>query len=214
MATRGQRNNNPGNIRKSKTPWQGLAEKQDDAEFATFTAPVWGIRAIARTLITYQDQHGCETPVDFIGRWAPSVENDTIAYISDVCRRGNIGRTQSLNVHKYADLKPLVLGIIWHENGCQPYSDAVIDEALRLAGVVKERSQVATVVRDPTVIAGTVATAAASAQATVSSISEIWDTLNKYVDPRFLVWGCVATVIVLGAVYVYQRVQAHKQGLA
>jgi seryl-tRNA synthetase len=57
---RGIRNNNPGNIRRNGDPWQGLAERQGDVEFFTFkTIPIYGIRALARTLIAYQDKHGC-----------------------------------------------------------------------------------------------------------------------------------------------------------
>lgn len=35
---RGIRNNNPGNLRRTKDPWQGLAETQTDLEFFVFKA--------------------------------------------------------------------------------------------------------------------------------------------------------------------------------
>ena len=53
---RGIRNNNPGNIRRNGDPWQGLAKEQNDREFFTFKSAVYGIRALARLLITYQDK--------------------------------------------------------------------------------------------------------------------------------------------------------------
>jgi len=81
---RGIRNNNPGNIRRNGDPWQGLAETQGDKEFFTFATPVYGIRALARTLITYQDRHGLRTIRQIISRWAPPVENDTESYVKAV----------------------------------------------------------------------------------------------------------------------------------
>ena len=63
MTTRGLRNNNPLNIRRNSTKWQGLAEEQKDKEFFTFVAPEWGYRAALRTLRNYNrtDYH---SPVD------------------------------------------------------------------------------------------------------------------------------------------------------
>ncbi|HCQ3021998.1 TPA: hypothetical protein OHP99_004980, partial [Escherichia coli] len=52
---RGIRNNNPGNLDKG-SPWQGLAANPDEPRFCTFKDPVWGIRALAVTLITYHDK--------------------------------------------------------------------------------------------------------------------------------------------------------------
>lgn len=132
---RGVRNRNPGNLRKTDDKWQGLADEQPDPEFFTFREAFWGIRALAVTLINYQDRYGLDTVTKIITRWAPYSENDTNAYIRDVA--GRMGRhwDERLNVHRYEDLEPLVKAIIWHENGQQPYSQAVIDRGLVMAGV-------------------------------------------------------------------------------
>ena len=66
---RGIRNNNPGNIRKSKDPWQGLAERQTDAAFFTFKSGPYGIRALARILIAYQDKQKLRTIDGILHRW-------------------------------------------------------------------------------------------------------------------------------------------------
>src|SRR5574337_804815 len=81
--SRGIRNNNPGNIRKSSEPWRGLAAAKDqkDPAFFTFETPEWGIRAMAVILRTYQTKYGLRTIRAIIGRWAPSAENDTDAYV-------------------------------------------------------------------------------------------------------------------------------------
>lgn len=50
---RGERNNNPGNIRHG-SKWQGLSAEQTDKDFCQFISPEYGIRAIYKLLQTYQ----------------------------------------------------------------------------------------------------------------------------------------------------------------
>jgi hypothetical protein len=132
---RGIRNHNPGNLRRSADPWQGLAAEQTDSEFFQFASAKWGIRALARTLIAYQDRVGLKTIKQMIGRWAPPNENDTGAYVRAVAANVGVGADDEIDVHDYAILRPLTLAIIRHENGQQPYTDAEIDAGLVLAGV-------------------------------------------------------------------------------
>jgi hypothetical protein len=134
-APRGIRNNNPGNIRRSGDPWQGLAKDQNDDAFFQFAEPKWGIRALARVLISYQDKHGLRTVRAIISRWAPPVENKTSSYIDHVAHRLGVGADDPLDIHDYRVLRGLVEAIIAHENGQQPYTDAQIDAGLVLAGV-------------------------------------------------------------------------------
>ena len=131
---RGIRNNNPGNIRKGD-PWQGLAAPPDDGEFCRFVAPEWGIRALARLLITYQDKHGLRQIRQIISRWAPPSENRTADYCRAVERDSGFKPDEKLDMHRWDDLRPLVMAIIRHENGGQPYSDSLIDQGLILAGL-------------------------------------------------------------------------------
>jgi hypothetical protein len=84
---RGIRNNNFGNIRRTKDKWLGLCKEQTDPAFFQFTEPKWGYRALLRTLQNYRRRHNCKTIADFIKRWAPSNENDTAAYIRSVCKQ-------------------------------------------------------------------------------------------------------------------------------
>jgi len=141
QAPRGIRNHNPGNIERGQ-PWQGLADPNEmtpaqraETRFCVFRAPEWGIRAIARILITYQDKHDIRSVRGMIGRWAPAAENDTDAYVRAVADRLGVAADTAVDVHTYAVVRPLVEAIIRHENGAQPYSDAVIDKGLALAGI-------------------------------------------------------------------------------
>ena len=132
---RGIRNNNPGNLRRSKDPWQGLAHDQTDPEFFQFKDATWGVRALARTLITYQDKHGLKTARQMIARFAPPNENDTDEYAAFVVRRARLGMNEHIDVHRYEHCRPMVEAIIAFENANYAYPDAVIDKGLVLAGV-------------------------------------------------------------------------------
>ncbi len=215
-ATRGVRNNNPGNIRRSSDPWQGLAAVQSDKDFLCFETPVWGIRALTRILITYYDRHGCDTVRKIIRRWAPPSENNTAAYVGAVARALQADPDDRLELHSYQRMRPLVEAIIAHENRGHRYSAATVDEGLKLAGIVPPPASSATaaVAKDPKVIATGIAAAAASAQATVSSVSAIWDDLAHIVEPRLLVWSAVVVVVGLVVYFAWQAVQARREGRA
>jgi len=133
--SRGVRNNNPGNIEKSRDRWKGLAASQTDSRFFTFSEAKWGIRAMARILQNYQKKYGLDTIQDIIDRWAPPVENNTSAYVNAVAKDTGFGKDERLDLTRYDHLFPLVKAIIDHENGYTPYRDAEINEGLALAGV-------------------------------------------------------------------------------
>ncbi|MFA6134673.1 MAG: structural protein [Phycisphaerae bacterium] len=138
MAARGERNNNPGNIEANATKWRGLADPpvEPEGRFARFTEAKWGIRAIARTLQSYQTKHGLRTIREVISRWAPAVENNTKGYIDRVAQDMGVTPDSRLDLFQHKNAKPLVLAIMRVELGYEPpYSDAVVEEALALAGV-------------------------------------------------------------------------------
>lgn len=129
---RGIRNNNPGNIVRTGTAWQGMSVDQSgDSRFIVFDSPEYGIRAMARILRNYMAQ-GFDTVEKIINRWAPPVENDTGAYVNAVANRIGVYPGQVLDA---SFLPPLIDAIILHENGQQPYSNDLI-----ALGVQMERS--------------------------------------------------------------------------
>ena len=137
---RGIRGNNPGNIDRTTTRWQGMASDQSgDPRFIVFEAPEWGIRAIVRVLRTYYDKHGLRTVKGIINRWAPPVENDTEAYYVTVAKKLGVDPGEQIDIDDLDTLRTLVKAIIRHENGRGPepdggwYSDDVIDEGNRRA---------------------------------------------------------------------------------
>jgi len=171
---RGIRNHNPGNIEYNGTPWQGLAEPKSDGRFCRFEGPTWGIRAIARTLITYQDKHGLENVYQMISRWAPPVENNVQAYSAHAEKALGVGPSTPINVHRYAVMRPLVETIITHENGVMPYSDAQLDKGLLLAGIEAPQKPLT---QSRTVRGGQVAGTAGTVAAVAGAVAQVQPAL-------------------------------------
>lgn len=126
---RGIRNNNPGNLRKSKDKWQGLAAKQTDKEFFQFVTPHYGIRALGKVLVTYYTKYKLNTVEKIITRWAPPSENNTKAYIYKVAKDINVHPAEYISLTDNA-LAALVVAIIKVENGNNPYEEVEIRSAL------------------------------------------------------------------------------------
>lgn len=128
--TRGIRNNNPMNIRKSGSTWLGKIVPSHDPDFEQFDTPVDGIRAGAKILINYRRHDGLSTIAQIIGRWAPGTENNTGSYIDDVCKRCDTDSGSTYDVFDATSLAALVAAIIVHENGSCPYTSDVISEGV------------------------------------------------------------------------------------
>ena len=212
---RGIRNNNPGNLRRTDDPWQGLAETQTDAEFFVFQSPIYGIRALARVLISYQVKHGLRTIRQIINRWAPNVENDTAAYTKAVSEHTGFAPDQTLDMHAYADLKPLVEVIIKHENGQQPYTGAQVDKALVLAGVEpppKNLQQTRTVKGGQAATAATVGLGAL--QAAQDSLAPARDSLQMLVPYLDIAkWLLLSITLISIGVMIWARIDDNRKGL-
>ena len=127
IETRGERNNNPGNIDRSSTLWQGQSPDQSsDPRFIVFTDPIFGIRALAKVLLSYFRKYGLNTVHGIIDRWAPPSENNTGAYVNHVATVLGVGIDAPINVEDEQTLEVLVRAIIEHENGRCVYDDATI----------------------------------------------------------------------------------------
>lgn len=131
--TRGERNNNPGNIVQSNIAWQGKLPTPSDSRFEQFASAEQGIRALAKLLLTYQDKYGLRTVEQIINRWAPPNENDTSAYVNAVANSIGRARTEPLNLHDEMTLFDLTKAIIKHENGRVIYDDTTLALGVDLA---------------------------------------------------------------------------------
>lgn len=125
---RGERNNNPGNIRHG-SKWQGLSIEQTDKDFCQFISPEYGIRAIYKILQTYQKKYGLNTIKKIINRYAPPNENNTDSYIRLASKKIGIEADNSINTHLKSVTIPLTIAIVNIELGYQPYSEKVFEDA-------------------------------------------------------------------------------------
>ena len=142
---RGVRNNNPGNIDfNPRNAWQGqlgLEVGVASPRFARFDQAENGIRALAKLLLNYRGKDGMpgvggkgiDTVLETINRWAPANENDTKAYAAAVAKRLGVGIADPINIKNLATLRGMVISIIIHENGSNPYAPAIVDEGVRRA---------------------------------------------------------------------------------
>jgi hypothetical protein len=129
---RGERNNNPGNIRLSATRWQGQVDGTDPA-FVTFDTPESGIRALAKLLKNYQTIHGLRTVRGIINRYAPPSENNTSAYVAAVSAALGVSPDAAIDLNNAGTLQQLVAAVITHENGRNTYAASTIAAGVALA---------------------------------------------------------------------------------
>ena len=140
MAPRGIRNHNPGNLRHGPQ-WTGLGVAQLDKDFAQFTSAEWGIRALAVLLLNYRKKRGIDTLKELVERYALASENNTTAYAAALSTALGVRSTQQVDWSDPKVMLPLLKAIIRHENGSQPYPDAVIEEGMRRAGIAVPRKE-------------------------------------------------------------------------
>lgn len=143
MSSRGILNHNPGNLRKSSTKWRGQAPEaqQTDPAFIVFLAPVWGLRALMKVLLTYQKKYGLKTVGEIIHRWAPPSDNNPTDKYAEFCARAmGVKTTQAIILSRPSTLIALARAIVRFENGVaiKPapvhwYSDDLYAKAAALA---------------------------------------------------------------------------------
>ena len=160
---RGIRNNNPGNVERTSERWLGMSDNQTDNRFLVFNTPEYGIRCLQRLLINYQERHNINTIRKIIDRWAPSVENNTSAYVWHVSRLTGFDPDESLDLlDKHINIS-VTKAIIRHENG-EPrswdrkewYDDVTYERASVMAGFAPEPKDLA---KSRTMIGGVTAVA-------------------------------------------------------
>lgn len=125
---RGERNNNPGNIRHG-SKWQGLSAQQTDKDFCQFVSPEYGIRAIYKLLQTYQKKYELNTVESIIDRYAPPNENNTAGYINRAAKDIGVSVNEPIDVSSKPVAIALATAIVGVELGYQPYSQKVFEDA-------------------------------------------------------------------------------------
>jgi len=128
VAAKGLELNNPGNIRRTSTAWRGQ-DLDYHGPYCKFEAPEWGIRAIAKILMSYQ-KRGIRTIRGAITEWAPEADgNPTESYIANVAQWTGIDP----DTPTFLETLPIIKAIIRQETGEEPYPDSMIELGITLA---------------------------------------------------------------------------------
>lgn len=131
---RGIRNNNPGNINYgawARAHGSTGLESGAGGRFATFGNAQAGLDALA-DLLTGSNYigGGIDSVRAIISKYAPSKDhNNTAAYIASVAKRLGVDPNAHLDPHNMAQMAGLVDSIVRVENGKNPYSAEMINQA-------------------------------------------------------------------------------------
>lgn len=118
--TRGERNNNWGNIRvSSQNNWLGKTKNTVEKAFEVFTTPEFGLRALIILLNNYAKQ-GKDTIREIILTYAPPVENKTTSYINTVAKKVGVNPDAKIDFKDTQQLKKLLQAIVFVELGKIP----------------------------------------------------------------------------------------------
>lgn len=115
--SRGLRNCNPGNIRRSRVRYRGEVVPSSDVEFKEFATMAYGYRAMFVLLDTYRRRYGLITIRQMLSRYAPPEENFTESYIRIVSQRTGIDADRRVNTRLDSDMIPIVRAMSEVENG-------------------------------------------------------------------------------------------------
>lgn len=128
---RGIRNCNPLNIRIGNT-WLGEVNNPDDNQFEQFVSMEYGIRAAFLILRRYIRRYKLNTVELIVSRWAPDNENNTQAYIKNVCSSMKIEPSTPIQYEDKKTMCALVSAMAKVECG-QAIDQAKIDRGYDMA---------------------------------------------------------------------------------
>lgn len=129
--SRGLRNCNPGNIRRSRVRYRGEVVPSRDVEFKEFETMAYGYRAMFVLLDTYSSRYGLHTIRSMLNRYAPPEENLTESYIRYVADYSGIMPDEMVDTRSALDMIPIVAAMSRIENGVSA-NRAEVEQGWRL----------------------------------------------------------------------------------
>lgn len=129
-------NNNPTNIRVSKT-FKWLGETESKGAFCKFIDRKFAYRATFILFHSYITKHGCRTLRDIINRWAPPSENQTAVYLRTVSNMSNYPEMVTVDLGDEDMMCKIVKAMVYVEVGMHENIDA-IREGYKLAAASRD----------------------------------------------------------------------------
>lgn len=134
---RGLRNNNPGNLIRTKDAWMGKIPfpQSKDEKFEQFENVYFGLRAMLKDLIN-DIKKGKNTVKLLITEYAPPKENNTEAYVNSVAKTLGVSPTEKLTKIDSVFLLRLARAVIKVELGTAhtEITDSDIAKAITMLG--------------------------------------------------------------------------------
>ena len=125
--SRGLRNCNPGNIRRSKVHYLGEVRPSQDSDFKQFDSMAYGYRAMFVLLDSYRRRYALNTLRQMLNRYAPPSENFTEGYIRFVSQKTGILPDEELNTRSERDMVPIISAMSEIENGVSADRSMVLE---------------------------------------------------------------------------------------
>ena len=125
--SRGLRNCNPGNIRRSKVHYLGEVRPSQDSDFKQFESMAYGYRAMFVLLDSYRRRYALNTLRQMLNRYAPPSENFTEGYIRFVSQKTGILPDEELNTRSERDMVPIISAMSEIENGVSADRSMVLE---------------------------------------------------------------------------------------
>lgn len=136
-SVRGLRLNNPINVERGD-PWDGLAPDQPDPRFVKFVSFPYGIRAAARTMLTYRSAYGINTVRKIIDRWNPKADGQPPTYTPNVAAAIGIPADATIDVRSRVTMFAVLRAMMREEIGAAAallVSDEDVHAGITLAGI-------------------------------------------------------------------------------
>lgn len=153
---KGLRNNNPGNLVRTFSAWQGKIpySQSKDPRFEQFTTVTHGLRAMYKDLINDINK-GKNTVKKLIYEYAPPHENNTEQYVAQVCKTIGVKPDEVIKEINNKFLILLGRAIIKVELGSAhtELTDYDLNEAILMLGDVSTSKLVVTIKKNYNVLA-------------------------------------------------------------
>lgn len=131
--TRGERNNNPLNIKYNPANnWLGRRKPRKDDKFEEFTSVTYGIRAAMIIIKNYIRQHHINNLQSLIARWAPQQENNVSLYLQFVAYKSGVKAGEPLRWTDKNKICRIVKAMAFYESNLD-ISFGIIENAYAMA---------------------------------------------------------------------------------